>query len=109
MLGQSIDSIENWDLEIKLDGPVRSPQISLSSSLGPQLAEALNGFAGQLARDQAKRLQDRIDTEVQSTLAKADDVMREVDEVRQTLQTINSEVSSIQQNVARYIGNGVLR
>jgi uncharacterized protein YoxC len=88
---------------------VRSPQISLSSSLWPQLAEALNGFAGQLARDQAKRLQDRIDTEVQSTLAKADDVMREVDEVRQTLQTINSEVSSIQQNVARYIGNGVLR
>lgn len=109
MLGQATDSIQNWDLEIKLNGPVRSPQISLSSSLGPQLAEAFNGFAGQLARDQAQRLQERIDREVQSTLAKADDVMREIDEVRQTLQTIDAEVSSIQQNVARYIGNGMLR
>ena len=109
MLGQSTEAIQDWDLEIKLDGPIRSPKVSLDSSLGPQLAEALNGFAGQLAHDQVQRLQDRIDLEVQSTMAKADEVLKEFDEVQQNLRKIDTEISSIKQNVARYIGNGVLR
>jgi uncharacterized protein (TIGR03545 family) len=109
MLGQATEAIQDWDLEIQIHGPLKAPKVSVSSSLAPQLAEALNGVAGQLARDQVQRLQERIDLEVQSTLAKADEVLSEIDEVQQTLQQVDAEISSIKNNVARYIGNGVLR
>ena len=59
--------------------------------------------------DQTQRLREGIDDEIGATLSQANRFLDDVAAFQQTLQTIDTEISTIKQNVAKYLTNGLLR
>ena len=109
MMGHATDAIDRSEVVIRLEGPVRSPKLTLDSTVGPQLAAAFNDVADQIIADQTQRLREGIDDEIGATLSQANRFLDDVAAFQQTLQTIDTEISTIKQNVAKYLTNGLLR
>ncbi|MEC7597967.1 MAG: hypothetical protein VX936_06285, partial [Planctomycetota bacterium] len=109
MMGHATDAIDRSEVVIRLEGPVRSPKLTLDSTVGPQLAAAFNDVADQIIADQAQRIQEGIDEKIGATLSQANRFLDDVAAFQQTLQAIDTEISTIKQNVAKYLTNGLLR
>ena len=88
---------------------MRSPKLTLDSTVGPQLAAAFNDVADQIIADQAQRIREGIDEKIGATLSQANRFLDDVAAFQQTLQAIDTEISTIKQNVAKYLTNGLLR
>ena len=109
MMGHATDAIDRSEVVIRLEGPVRSPKLTLDSTVGPQLAAAFNDVADQIIADQAQRIREGIDEKIGATLSQANRFLDDVAAFQQTLQAIDTEISTIKQNVAKYLTNGLLR
>ena len=109
MMGHATDAIDQSEVVIRLEGPVRSPKFTLDSTVGPQLAAAFNDVADQIIADQTQRLRKGIDDEIEATLSQANRFLDDVAAFQQTIQGIDTEISTIKQNVAKYLTNGLLR
>ena len=109
MMGHATDAIDRSEVVIRLEGPVRSPKLTLDSTVGPQLAAAFNDVADQIIADQAQRIREGIDEKIGATLSQANRFLDDVAAFQQTLQAIDTEISTIKQNVAKYLTSGLLR
>lgn len=80
LLGQALDQINAFDLDIGLRGRVGSPRMNISSDLDNQLSSALSGVMQEYAGEQLAEVRAQLEAEVERAMA---DIQPQLDQINQ--------------------------
>ena len=80
LLGQALDQINAFDLDIGLRGRVGSPRLNISSDLDNQLSSALSGVMQEYVGEQLAEVRAQLEAEVERAMA---DIQPQLDQINQ--------------------------
>lgn len=82
LLGQALDQVNAFDLDIGLGGRVGSPRLNISSDLDNQLQAALSGVMQEYAGEQLAEVRAQLEAEVARAMADIQPRLDQINELR---------------------------
>lgn len=103
MLGNALEQVNAFSLDLGLGGRIGSPRLSIQSDLGSQLSSALSGVMQDYAAEQLADVRARLNAEVEEALADLQPQLEQVNSLRDLAQSredalqglIDQEVNSL--------------